>query len=152
MGGGLEFALVCDLIVADPRAKFGLPEVTLGLMPGAGGTQRLGRRVGLGWARRMTLTGKPIDVETAARIGLVDEVAEAGAVRETADGLATRLAGLPGFAVRSIKKALALPYEVPLAEGLDRERELFLEVTASADAREGAEAFLERREPGFEHR
>jgi enoyl-CoA hydratase/carnithine racemase len=152
MGGGLEFALVCDFIVADPRAKFGLPEVTLGLMPGAGGTQRLARRVGLAWARRMALTGKPIDAEMAAAIGLADEIAEPGEVREAADAFAIRLAALPGFAIRSIKQALALSYEVPLAEGLDRERELFLEVTASADAREGAEAFLERREPRFEHR
>jgi enoyl-CoA hydratase/carnithine racemase len=152
MGGGLEFALLCDFIVSEPAAQFGLPEVTLGLMPGAGGTQRLQRRIGLAGARDLALLGTLIDARRAAEIGLVDSVAAEGAVLDDARELAGKLASRPSLAVRAIKSALAAPAAAQLTKGLDAERALFLDVTLSADAREGVEAFLERRAPRFHHR
>jgi enoyl-CoA hydratase/carnithine racemase len=154
VGGGLEFALACDLIVADPRARFGVPEVTLGLIPGGGGTQRLPRRVGWTAAMELLLLGRLVSAERAQQLGLVNVVAAEGAAREEAGALAGRLAALPAVALRAAKRAARLAVEggVPLDEGLDAERELFLAVAASADAREGAEAFLAKRRPAFEHR
>jgi enoyl-CoA hydratase/carnithine racemase len=152
MGGGLEFALLCDLIVAEPGARFGLPEVTLGLMPGAGGTQRLPRRIGLGAARELALLGTVVDAQRAAALGLVDRVAEKGRALAEAQELAAKLASRPAEAVRAVKRALRAAGDLPLSEGLDVERGLFLDVTMTADAREGVEAFLGRREPRFAHR
>lgn len=148
MGGGLEVALVCDLVVADPAARFGTPEIRLGLMPGAGATQRLPRRIGVGPAKAMILTGDAIDAEEARRLGLVHAIAPPGEARETALELAGRLAALPAVAVRAVKRAFA---HAP-AEGLDRERELFLEAFGSDDAKEGVAAFRGRRPPNFRHR
>lgn len=150
-GGGLELALVCDLIVAERSARLGFPEVKLGLIPGAGGTQRLPRRVGSAAALRMLALGKLLDAEAAAEIGLVDVVVDADA-RAAAIELATRLAAGPGVAVRAAKRALRSAAELPLEEGLDAERELFLATAMTADAAEGASAFLERRPPTFNHR
>jgi enoyl-CoA hydratase len=152
VGGGLEFALICDLIVADPKAKFGLPEVTLGLIPGGGATQRLPRRIAPAVAREMLLFGGLIDAERAREVGIVNEVSEPGAAVDRARELATRLAALPAVAVRAIKAAARAPAELGLDEGLDLERNLFLEAAASADAREGADAFLERRQANFRNR
>ncbi|QEC50530.1 hypothetical protein FSW04_25065 [Baekduia soli] len=151
MGGGLELALTCDLLVVDPRAKLGTPEVTLGLIPGAGGTQRLPRRIGLAAATRMLLLGTPVDAATARACGLVDVVAEPGAALPEAHALAVRLAALPARAVTAAKAALRTAAQAPLAEGLAAERELFLGVAATADAREGAIAFLAKRPPAFIH-
>jgi enoyl-CoA hydratase/carnithine racemase len=148
MGGGLEVALVCDLIVADPGARLGLPEVRLGLMPGAGGTQRLPRRIGPGAARELLLLGRAIDAEEAHRLGLVNRVSAPGAALAESLELATRLAALPARAVASIKQVLGAEE----AAGLDREREAFLELFRSDDAREGVAAFVEKRPPEFTHR
>ncbi|HVV89944.1 MAG TPA: enoyl-CoA hydratase-related protein [Solirubrobacterales bacterium] len=150
-GGGLELALACDLIVADPRARLGLPEVTLGLIPGAGGSQRLPRRVGRSRATRMLLLGEMVDAATAHEVGLVDVVAEPGAATATAGDLARRLAALPGRAVAAAKAALRTAGRTNLDEGLERERELFLATAATADAREGVAAFLAKREPHYRH-
>ena len=147
MGGGLEVALVCDLVVADPAALFGAPEVRLGLMPGAGATQRLPRRIGVGPAKAMILLGATIDAAEAQRLGLVHAVSEPGAALVQARSLAEELASLPAVAVRAIKRAIA----ADLDAGLDRERQLFLEVFGSADAKEGVAAFRERRPPRFGH-
>jgi enoyl-CoA hydratase/carnithine racemase len=147
MGGGLEVALVCDLVVADPGARFGAPEVRLGLMPGAGATQRLPRRIGVGPAKAMVLLGKAIDAEEAHRLGLVHRVAPPGEALVTALGLAATLAELPAVAVQAVKRAFATSID----DGLDRERELFLETFASGDAKEGVAAFRERRPPAFRH-
>lgn len=147
MGGGLEVALVCDLVVADPAARFGAPEIRLGLMPGAGATQRLPRTIGPTAAKAMILLGETIDAEEAQRLGLVYRVSPPGEALATARTLAETLAALPAVAVRSVKRSLALS----LGEGLDRERELFLETFASTDAKEGVAAFRERRPPAFEH-
>ena len=152
VGGGFEFMLVCDLIVADPRARFGVPEVTLGLMPGGGGTQRLPRRAGWTAAAELLLLGKLVKAERARELGLVNVVAAEGEALSEAQALAGRLAALPAVAVQSAKRALRQALEPGLDEGLDAERELFLAVSASEDAREGAEAFLAKREPSFRHR
>ena len=152
VGGGLEFAMVCDLIVADPRARFGVPEVTLGLIPGGGGTQRLPRRIGWTAAMELLLLGRLVKAERAQELGLVNVVAAEGAAREEAAEIAARLAALPAIAVQAAKRAARAGLEGGLNEGLDAERELFLRTAASADAREGAEAFLEKRAPVFGHR
>ena len=148
LGGGLEVALCCDLIVADPAARLGLPEVRLGLMPGAGGTQRLPRRIGVGPAAELLLLGKAVDAAEAHRLGLVNRVSAPGAAVTEAVELATRLAGLPAQAVQSIKRMLVRVD----AAGLDREREAFLTVFRTDDAREGVTAFVEKRPPAFGHR
>jgi enoyl-CoA hydratase/carnithine racemase len=152
VGGGFEFMLVCDLVVADPRARFGLPEVTLGLMPGGGGTQRLPRRVGWTAAAELLLLGGLVKAERARELGVVNVVAAEGEALAEAQRLAGRLAALPAVAVQSAKRALRRALEPGLDEGLDAERELFLAVCASEDAREGAAAFLAKREPSFRHR
>ena len=141
VGGGLEVALVCDLIVADPAARFGLPEVRLGLIPGAGGTQRLPLRIPVARAKELLLLGSTIGAEDAQELGLVNRVSDPGAALEAALELAGRIAALPALATRAVKQALGA--------GLDREGELFRELLGSADAREGVAAFLERREPRF---
>ena len=148
MGGGLEVALACDLIVADPGARLGLPEVRLGLMPGAGGTFRLPQRIGKGAAREMLFLGRGVTAEEALRLGLVDRVAAPGQVLAEATELARELAALPGRAVTEIKRVLAADQTTALA----RERTAFLELFGTDDAREGIAAFVERRPPGFTHR
>jgi enoyl-CoA hydratase/carnithine racemase len=153
IGGGLEVALVCDLIVADPEARFGLPEVKLGLMPGAGGTQRLPRRVGVGHAKELLLLGGTIDAQKAAAIGLVNRISAPGAALAEAAALAGKLAELPAQSLRAIKTSVdEAATNGALDAGLDRERELFLQLFATADAREGVSAFVEKRRPLFEHR
>ncbi len=148
-GGGLEMALLCDLIVVDPRARLGLPEITLGLIPGAGGTQRLPRRVGRGLATRMLLLGTLLTAEEALAVGLVDQVAEPGQALAEAGVLAPRLARASAPAVRAAKAALRAAATEPLDQGLAQERDLFLGVAAGADAREGVTAFMEKRRPDF---
>jgi enoyl-CoA hydratase/carnithine racemase len=152
LGGGLELALCCDLIVADPRAKFGLPEVTLGLMPGGGGTQRLPRRIGSTAALELVLLGRVIDAARARELGLVNVLAGEGGALALAAELAREFASLPAVAVQAAKRAVRAGIDADLAEGLAVERELFLGVARSADAREGAAAFLEKRAPAFSHR
>jgi enoyl-CoA hydratase len=151
VGGGLEFALVCDFIVADPRARFISPEVQLGLMPGAGATQRLSRRIGIGPALEMLALGTSIGSARAQQLGLVNIVSVEGDVLAEAYRLAQRLAALPAVAVQSIKEAVAVSGP-DLDAGLARERTLFHHVFASEDFREGAHAFLEKRPATFVHR
>jgi enoyl-CoA hydratase/carnithine racemase len=152
LGGGLETALACDFVYAGARAKFGLPEVGLGLIPGAGGTQRLPRRVGTAPALRMILAAEIVDAARALEIGLVDYVAAEDDPVAAATVLAETLAARPAVAVRAAKAVVRRAAEEPLAAGLVAERALFVEVTASADAAEGARAFLEKRSPEFRHR
>jgi len=151
VGGGLEVALVCDLLVADPAARFGLPEVRLGLMPGAGGTQRLPRRIGVGRAKELLLLGGTIDAEEALRIGLVNRVAPPGDGLLLAAELAARLAALSSVAVQAIKSSVGDAND-DIAQGLDNERALFMQVFASQDATEGVSAFVQNRVPAFDHR
>lgn len=152
VGGGFEFMLVCDLIVADPSARFGVPEVTLGLMPGGGGTQRLPRRAGWTVAAELLLLGGLVTADRARELGIVNVVAAEGEALAEATALARRLSELPSVAVQSIKRAMRQALETGLDDGLDVERALFLRVAASDDAREGAEAFLAKRRPAFNHR
>ncbi|MCZ4519473.1 enoyl-CoA hydratase-related protein [Rhodococcus ruber] len=153
MGGGLELLLVCDFVVASERAKFGLPEVSIGLMPGAGGTQRLFQRIPSHHAREMLLLGAPIGAEQALRLGLISRMCPREEVEEQSLEMARQLAGLPAIAVQSIKRAIAAAVSSqPLDVGLDVEREEFLRVANSADAQTGPAAFLERRKPVFEHK
>jgi enoyl-CoA hydratase/carnithine racemase len=149
MGGGLEVALTADLIVADPGAVLGLPEVRLGLMPGAGGTQRLPRRIGAGRAKELMLLGGAVQAEEAKAMGLVNRVSAPGAALEEARELAGRLAALSPLAVRSIKRAVTDGLEGTLEEGLHAERELFMGVFNGPDAREGVAAFVEKRRARF---
>jgi enoyl-CoA hydratase len=151
IGGGLEMALLCDVLVADPRARFGFPEVTLGLIPGAGGTQRLPRRIPPVAARELLLLGSLIDASRAAQLGLISRISAAGEAVDEAKRIAQRLAVLPARAVQAVKQALR-GEDDGLISGLERERKLFLEVYGSEDVREGLAAFAERRPPVFRHR
>ena len=151
VGGGLELALSCDLIVADDRARLGVPEVGLGLIPGAGGTQRLPRRIGAARAAELVLRGRLLKAAEAERIGLVNEAVPVGTALDRALELAAELASRPAVAVQAAKRAMRIGSELPLSEGLDVEHTEFLATLASADAREGVDAFLNRRRPQFVH-
>jgi enoyl-CoA hydratase/carnithine racemase len=152
LGGGCELAMACDLIVADPGATFGQPEITLGIIPGGGGTQRLARAIGKQRAMEYVLTGRFFDAATAAEWGLVNRVAPEGAWLEEALELAREIAARPPLAARLAKQAILAAGESGLAEGLAEERRLFDESMATADRVEGMNAFLEKREPEFQGR
>jgi enoyl-CoA hydratase/carnithine racemase len=152
VGGGLEMVLVCDLVVADPAARLGLPEVRMGLMPGAGGTQRLPRRIGTGPAKELLLLGATISAARGYELGLVNRVSAPGAAVAEAVALAEELAALPAVAVRAIKRAVDGRRDASLAAGLEHERALFFDIVATEDVREGYRAFVEKRTPRFSHR
>lgn len=148
MGGGCELSLCCDFrLMARGRARIGLPEITLGLMPGGGGTQRLARLVGRAAASRMAFLGHRLDADAAAAIGLVEAVD--GSAREAALELASELAAQAPEALRRIKRALVEGLSGALDAGLALERRLAAEQSGSAEALEGVNAFLERRRPGW---
>ena len=149
IGGGNELALACDIRVADSTARFGQFEIRLGLIPGAGGTQRLARLVGPGQALRIGLSGDLIDAEEAHRIGLVEVLTPEGGHIAAARSLAARMARWSPVALGLVKKAVRTAYELPLSDGLAVEMELFLEAFASEDGREGVRAFVEKRRPVF---
>jgi len=151
-GGGCELALACDMIVADENARFGQPEITLGIIPGGGGTQRLARAVGKQRAMEYVLTGRRWDAQTAERWGLVNKVARKGKWLEEAIELARLIAERPPLAVRLAKEAVLAAEQTSLEEGLRTERGLFDRAMASEDRVEGMNAFLEKREPRFEGR
>ncbi len=152
VGGGCELALACDLRVADRTAQFCQAEIRLGLIPGAGGTQRLARLVGAGQALRMALTGDNIDASEAYRIGLVEFLVDEGEHLNKAKELASRMARWSPVALGLAKQAVRVAFEKPLTEGLDDERELFLSAFDSDDGREGVRAFVEKRMPNFKGR
>jgi enoyl-CoA hydratase len=152
LGGGCELALACDLRIAARSARLGQPEVNLGILPGGGGTQRLPRLVGMGRAMRMILTGELITAEQAESIGLVDEVADDDVLVDRTRELAERIAGHSPIALKLIKQAVRASAEMPLAAGLELERELFITAFASEDRQEGVAAFLEKRAPRFQGR
>jgi enoyl-CoA hydratase len=149
LGGGCELALACDIRVAARSARFGQPEVRLGLIPGGGGTQRLPRLIGTGRALRLILTGDLVDAEEAYRIGLVDVLADEDELHARTMELARSMAAHSPVALRLAKNAVAAALETPLAAGLALERELFITAFASDDRREGVSAFLEKRSPTF---
>jgi enoyl-CoA hydratase len=149
LGGGCELALACDFIVASSTARFGQPEVTLGLMPGFGGTTRLPRRVGLGIARQMIYTGEPVSAERAAAIGLVNEVVAPEALQARAREIATSIARRAPLAVAACKRVMARGGDADLTVANELEAQAFSALFGSADQREGTRAFLERRKPSF---
>jgi len=152
-GGGCELAMACDMIVCDEKTRFGQPEITLGIIPGGGGTQRLARAIGKQRAMEYVLTGRRWDAQTAERWGLVNKVAVGeGAWLNDAIELARTVAERPPLAVRLGKLAVQVAEDTGLAEGLRAERELFDEAMASEDRIEGMTAFLEKREPQFKGR
>jgi enoyl-CoA hydratase len=150
LGGGCELALGCDIRFAADNARFGQPEVGLGITPGWGGTQRLPREVGIGWASYLCLSGRLIDAAEARRIGLVQAVFPAAELQAEALKLARELAARPPLAVRYIKSQIHHALNVDIEAGHEIERDLFALTFASDDAGEGMDAFLEKREPkGF---
>jgi len=149
LGGGLEIALACDIRIASVTAKFALPEVTLAIIPGAGGTQRLSRLVGLGPALRMAITGERIDADTALRLGLVSEVLPEGELTDAAMSLANRIAQLAPQALRYAKETVLKGHDLSLAAGLRLERDLSAILATTSDRLEAAAAFREGREPDF---
>jgi enoyl-CoA hydratase len=149
LGGGCELALMCDLIVATDTAQFGQPEVKLGIIPGAGGTQRWARSVGKVRAMEVVLTGEPLRAVDAERMGVVNRVVPAGAHLDEAKRLARTIADRPPLAVRLAKEAVNQASEVGLSAGLELERRLFYLLFASDDKGEGMRAFLEKRAAHF---
>jgi enoyl-CoA hydratase/carnithine racemase len=149
LGGGCELALSCDLVVADETATFGLPEVTVGLVPGGGGTQLALRRLGPGRAADLVLTGRKVGVEEAMRIGLVDRRVPAGQDGPAALELAGQIAANSPVAVRAAKRAIRHGWGVSLEAGLDIEDAAWRTAALSADRREGIAAFVEKRRPAW---
>jgi enoyl-CoA hydratase len=149
LGGGCELALACDFIYASDRSKFGQPEVNLGLMPGFGGTQRLLRRVGPARAAELVLTADLIGAEEALRIGLVNAVVPAAELMTRVKAQAQKVASKGPLAVAASKRALRRAEELSLAAGNELERELFAQLFATADQKEGTKAFLEKRAAQF---
>lgn len=149
LGGGLELALACDIRLAAPHARFGQPEVSLGLIPGGGGTQRLPRMVGEGMALKMVLTGEQIGADEAYRIGLVQEIVPATTLLDRAVALGEMIAARSPVAVRAAKEAVRAAERLSLTQGYALETSLFLGAFASDDRLEGMRAFLEKRKPAF---
>lgn len=152
LGGGFELVLACDMVVASEQAEFGFPEVTLGILPGGGGTQRLTRVVGKQRAMSLILTGRRFSAAEAERLGVVSEVAAAGAWRQRAQELAATIAQRPPIAVKLAKQAVLAADEQPLSSGIAHERRLFELAMATEDRVEGMTAFLEKRRPDFKGR
>ncbi|MDT7757888.1 MAG: hypothetical protein QOH27_3786 [Mycobacterium sp.] len=149
LGGGLEMAMACTLRVAGAGSRMGLPEVKLGLIPGAGGTQRLPRLVGRGPALDIMLTGRQVDAEEALRIGLVDRLVPAGAAVTAARELACELCGPSSPAQRAVVRTVDAAYDRPLAEGLRYEVEQIQQLFERGEAVEGIRAFIDKRAPEF---
>lgn len=152
LGGGCELAMLCDMIVAAEDASFGQPEIRIGVMPGAGGTQRLTRAIGKARAMELIMTGASIDAPTAARYGLVNRVVPAEATVDAALDLAARIAALPPLAVRAAKAAILAAEEVGLRTGLADERDAFFRLFDTDDQAEGMAAFIEKRTPTWSGR
>lgn len=151
-GAGCEIALCCDFRVAADNTVLGLPEITLGIIPGGGGTQRLPRLINPSRAARMILLGERIKAPEALSIGLVDTVVETQALAEEAATLANRLAKMPAMAVRAAKTAMRKGLNVSLKDGLRIEQDLFCMLFGTADQKEGMAAFIEKRKPAFSGR
>ena len=149
LGGGCELAMTCDLIVAGDDAQFGQPEIRIGVMPGAGGTQRLTRAIGVARAMDLVLTGRTMPAAEAHAAGLVTSVVQADQVLPAALDLADRIAAMPPLAVRAAKRSVLAAAELPLSAGLRAERQAFFDLFATADQREGMRAFQEKRPPAW---
>ncbi len=152
LGGGNELAMMCDIVIAADNARFGQPEVNLGVMPGAGGTQRLPRAVGKAKAMEICLTARMIDAQEAEQAGLVSRVVPLEKLMDEALGVADKIASYSLPVVMMIKESINRAYESTLAEGVLFERRLFHSQFALADQKEGMAAFLEKRKPTFKNR
>jgi enoyl-CoA hydratase len=152
LGGGCEMAMMCDTIIAAESAKFGQPEITLGIIPGSGGTQRLTRAVGKAKAMEMVLSGRMMDAAEAERSGLVSRVVPNDKLMEEAMKLADKIASLSLVSVLAGKEAVNRAFETTLAEGVRFERRLFHAMFATDDQKEGMAAFVEKRKPVFKNR
>ncbi|MGE0181882.1 MAG: enoyl-CoA hydratase [Parvularculaceae bacterium] len=152
LGGGCELAMMADFIIAADNAKFGQPEITIGAMPGAGGTQRLARFIGKSKAMDMCLTGRMMDVEEAERCGLVSRIVPKGELRAEAIKIAKQIAALSRPIVMLTKESVNRAFELPLTEGVRFERRLFHSIFGTEDQREGMAAFVEKRKPVFKNR
>lgn len=149
LGGGCELAMMCDFIIAADNAKFGQPEINLGVSPGAGGTQRLTRFIGKAKAMDMILTGRMMDAAEAERCALVSRVVPLAELIDTAMAAAKKIAGLSANAVKLTKEMVNAAYETPLSQGVMLERRLFHSLFAFEDQKEGMAAFVEKRKPVF---
>ena len=149
LGGGCELAMHCDMIIASESAQFGQPEIKIGVMPGAGGTQRLTRLIGKGRAMEMVLTGKFIGAAEAERYGLVNRVVPVEVYLSEAQKLAREIAAMPPVAVRMAKEAILKTQESFLMDGLEFERKNFYLLFATEDQKEGMQAFIDKRPPEF---
>jgi enoyl-CoA hydratase len=151
LGGGCELAMMCDFVLASETAKFGQPEIKLGVMPGMGGSQRLTRAVGKAKAMELCLTGRMMDAAEAERAGLVARIVPAGKLLEDAMATARTIAAMSLPAAMMVKEAVNRSFEVTLAEGLRFERRVFHAMFATNDQKEGMAAFVEKRAPNFTH-
>ena len=152
LGGGCEMAMACDIIVASESAQFGQPEINIGVMPGAGGTQRLTRAIGKSKAIEMVLTGRCLPAREAEQAGLVSRVVPVEVYLDEALKLAREIAAKAPIAVRLAKEAVNKVYEMPLADGLDYERRLFYFLFTTEDQKEGMHAFVDKRDPEWKGR
>ncbi len=152
LGGGCELALACDIVIAADSAKFGQPEIKLGIIPGAGGTQRLPRAVGKAKAMDLILTARNMDAQEAERAGLVSRVVPAARLLDEAIGAAAAIAEYSLPVVMAAKESVNRAYESALAEGILFERRMFHSLFATEDQKEGMAAFVEKRKPAFKHR
>ena len=152
LGGGCELAMMCDIVIAADSAKFGQPEIRLGIIPGAGGTQRLPRAVGKAKAMDMVLTARTMDAAEAERAGLVSRVVPAAELMATALAAAETICGFSGPSVMMAKEAVNRAFESPLSEGISYERRLFHSLFGTDDKNEGMQAFLAKRKPEFRNR
>nr|WP_198984879.1 enoyl-CoA hydratase [Herbaspirillum sp. ASV7] len=151
LGGGCELAMMCDFIIAADNAKFGQPEIKLGIVPGAGGTQRLPRAVSKAKAMDLALTGRMMDAQEAERAGLVSRIVAADKLLEEAMAAAVTIAEMPRQVAMMVKDSVNRAYETTLTEGIKYERALFYSCFATEDQKEGMKAFLEKRPPSFKN-
>ena len=152
LGGGCELAMMCDLVIAADTAKFGQPEIKLGIIPGAGGTQRLPRAISKAKAMDMILTARMMDAAEAERAGLVSRVVPLADLLHTALAAAATICAFSGPSVMMAKEAVNRAYETPLSDGIAYERRLFHSLFGTEDKNEGMDAFLAKRKPAFRHR
>lgn len=152
IGGGCELAMMCDIILAADNARFGQPEIRLGVMPGAGATQRLTRAIGKSKAMELCLTGRMMEADEAERCGLVARIVPADDLMEEARTLATTIAEMPRAAAMMTKEAINAAFETPLSQGIQFERRLFQSLFATDDQKEGMKAYVEKRSAHFRDR
>jgi enoyl-CoA hydratase len=152
LGGGCELAMMCDMVIAADNARFGQPEVKVGTLPGAGGTQRLTRAIGKAKAMDLCLTGRFMDVDEAERLGLISRVVPLASLLDEALAVAAQIAAHPAIAVKLNKEAVNRAFETTLAEGVQFERRLMHASFASQDQKEGMQAFAQKRQPVWTHR